>query len=336
MTSPYFSALFVLILLAGVLAAAAPAENESIALDLPIACRLGETCWVANYVDVDPGKAAKDFHCEARTYDGHDGIDLAIRDLGEMQRGIAVQAAAAGIVRRVRDGVADQGLASSDSGAIAGRECGNGVIIDHGGGWETQYCHLKQHSIQVKVSQQIERQQALGQVGLSGKTEFPHVHLTVRHDGQVIDPFTGQPHKIGCHADGRALWRDLAVSYEEVALYNLGFSAAEPKPDAIRKGQRGSETLSIDAPVLVLWVDIFGVKAGDQLQFRVTAPDGRVIHDHTTRIERTQARRFSFAGVRRKSDRWPAGTYHGEVSLQRGRGNDGFSRTVTTNAEVKR
>lgn len=323
------------LLLAGALTGAVPVDVRLLALDLPIPCRLGENCWVANYVDVDPGPAAKDFRCEGRTYDGHDGIDLAIRDLGQMQRGMAVQAAAPGVVRRVRDGVADAGLASSASReAVAGRECGNGVIIDHGGGWQTQYCHLKQHSIQVKVGQHVERQEALGQVGLSGKTEFPHVHLTVRHDGQVIDPFTGQPQKIGCHANGSALWRDTAVVYEEVALYNTGFSAGEPQPDAIRNGQRGSETLSADAAMLVLWADMFGVKAGDRLQFRITTPDGRVIYEHTTRIDRTQARRFSFAGVRRQGERWPPGVYHGEVRLERGQAEAAILRTVTAEVQI--
>jgi hypothetical protein len=334
-SSLHISFFLVVVLLAGGLAGAAPVEIQPMALELPIACRLGETCWVANYVDVGPGTAAQDFRCEVRTYDGHDGIDLAVRDLAEMKRGVAVQAVAPGIVRRVRDGVADVGLVSSASReAIAGRECGNGVIIDHGGGWETQYCHLKQQSLQVKAGQQVEREQTLGQVGLSGKTEFPHVHLTVRHNGQVIDPFTGQSQNTGCHPDGRPLWRDPSVAYEAVALYNIGFSAAEPQAAAVRNGQRGSDTISSDAPALVLWVDMFGIKAGDQLRFRITAPDGRVMHDHTTRIERTQARRFSFSGVRRQTGRWPSGVYNGEVRLQRGQGKTDFSRTVIAKVQM--
>lgn len=336
MTPPQVSFSFLVILLAAVLGGAAPPDMQRIQLDLPIDCRLGDTCWVANYVDVDSGTAASDFHCEARTYDGHDGIDLAIRDLSEMNRGMTVQAVAPGIVRRVRDGVGDAGLASTSRAAVAGRECGNGVIIDHGSGWETQYCHLKQHSVRVKIGEHVERRQTLGQVGLSGKTEFPHVHLTVRHDGQVIDPFTGEPQNTGCHPDGRPLWGDSSVAYEEVALYNAGFSAAEPEADAVRSGQRAGEMLPADAPMLVLWVDSFGVIAGDQLRFRIRAPDGRVILDKATRIDRTQARRFAFAGVRRQTNRWPAGTYNGDVSLQRESGRAAVSRRVTAKVGMKK
>jgi len=125
--------------------------SAPIKVELPARCTLGETCWVANYVDVDPGPGAQDFRCEARTHDGHDGIDLAVRDQGIMEQGLPVLAAASGTVSRVRDGVADVGLSDARSReAIAGRECGNGVVIDHGDGWETQYCHLKQHSLRVR------------------------------------------------------------------------------------------------------------------------------------------------------------------------------------------
>src|SRR6266511_4821866 len=160
-------------------------------LDLPLVCRLGETCWVANYVDVDPTEAARDFRCKGRTYNTHDGTDFAIRDRGVMEQGVPVVASAPGIVRRVRDGVEDAALTDQASRTrIAGRECGNGVVLEHDGGWQTQYCHLRRGSIQVRVGERVERGSRLGMVGLSGKTEFPHVQLTVRRNGQVIDPFT--------------------------------------------------------------------------------------------------------------------------------------------------
>ncbi len=65
---------------------------ESQGLDLPLVCRLGETCWVANYVDVDPTEAARDFRCKGRTYNAHDGTDFAIRDRGVMEQGVRVVA----------------------------------------------------------------------------------------------------------------------------------------------------------------------------------------------------------------------------------------------------
>ena len=62
---------------------------------LPVACTLTRDCWVANYFDVDASTAvARDFRCHARSYEGHDGTDFALRDEGAMHAGVAVLAAA--------------------------------------------------------------------------------------------------------------------------------------------------------------------------------------------------------------------------------------------------
>lgn len=295
-------------------------------LDLPAECILGETCWVANYVDVDPADAALDFHCNPRTYNGHEGTDFAIRDLGIMVRGVPVVASAAGIVRSVRDGMVDVAITNEASRAhVKGRECGNGVIVEHEGGWQTQYCHLRRGSVRVERGQPVERGAPLGLVGLSGETEFPHVHLMVRHHGEVVDPFTGQRATAGCGREPRPVWRpDRPVPYEEVALYHAGFSDGTPNLEAIRSGLQETESLSTTSPALVLWVDIFGVEAGDQIRFRLISPDGKLALDHDQPVGRAQARRFAFAGARRLTPAWVAGLYTGEVTLTRVR--DGQAR----------
>jgi murein DD-endopeptidase len=294
---------------------------ESQGLGLPLVCRLGETCWVANYVDVDPTEAARDFRCKGRSYNAHDGTDFAIRDRGVMEQGVPVVAGAPGTVRRVRDGVEDAALTDQLSASrtrVSGRECGNGVVIDHGGGWQTQYCHLRRGSIRVLVGELVERGSPLGLVGLSGWTEFPHVHLTVRHNRQVVDPFTGRPQSAGCGGEEKPLWHaDAHVAYEEVALYNAGFSDRRPDIEAIRNGRVQQTALSPTATVLVLWVEMLGVQAGDQVRFRISGPDGQVILDKEEPVSRTQARRFVFAGQRLRSNAWAPGTYSGQVTLTR-------------------
>ena len=288
-------------------------------LDLPLVCRLSETCWVANYVDVDPTEAVRDFHCGARTYDGHDGTDFAIRDRAVMERGVAVIASAPGLVRRVRDGVEDIPLRDQvDEARVSGRECGNGVIIDHDGGWQTQYCHLRRGSIRVRTGQIVERGAELGLVGLSGQTEFPHVHLTVRHEGRVVDPFTGRHQAAGCRGEARGLWlADSHAAYEHAALYNAGFWNDVPDAEVIRRGNLSSGSLSPAAKALVLWVDIFGVQAGDWVHVLIHGPHGEVVLDKEERVDRTQARRFIYAGRRRYGNGWPSGMYRGDVTLTR-------------------
>jgi len=297
----------------------APPPRDALALGLPLECRLGETCWVANYVDVDPATTAHDFRCHARTYEGHEGTDFAIRDLSVMAAGVPVLASATGVVRSVRDGMVD--IALTDMAArerVAGRECGNGVVLDHEQGWQTQYCHLRRGTVRVKSGERVMRGQALGLVGLSGQTEFPHLHLTVRHQGDVIDPFTGQPNLAGCGHAGTSMWHtEQPASYEPFALYHAGVAGSLPRIDAIRAGKRDDPPPSVTSAALVLWVDILGVEAGDRVRFHLTGPDGSVVLDHMTPITKTQARHFAYAGAHRHADPWPPGTYRGEVTLVR-------------------
>jgi murein DD-endopeptidase MepM/ murein hydrolase activator NlpD len=305
-------------------------------LGLPLLCTLGETCWVANYVDVDPTEAARDFRCRPRTYNTHDGTDFAIRDLAVMAQGVPVVASAAGMVRNVRDGMEDVGITDKAARTqIAGRNCGNGVLIEHEAGWQTQYCHLRRGSLRVKPGERVNRGSPLGLVGLSGKTEFPHVHLTLRRNGEVIDPFTGQPMRAGCGLSGTPLWRvEPPVAYEEAALYNAGLSGGQPNLEAIRSGRR-DEQLAPTSPALVLWVEIFGVQAGDWLRFRVTGPDGALLLEQEVPIERTQAWRFAFAGTHVRTGTWPLGVYTGTVTLMRRLDGRPMERSVTRTVTMR-
>lgn len=293
----------------------AGAENRP-SLVLPLVCEIGETCWVVNYVDVDPSRGVRDFKCKGRSYDGHDGVDFAIRDLGVMARGVAVVASAAGLVKTIRNQMEDVAIGDEASRArIKGRECGNGVVIEHTGGWQTQYCHLLKGSVHVRPGQRVVTGAPIGLVGLSGDTSFPHVHMVTRYNGEAVDPYTGHPVTAGCGKEERPLWRsDLNVPYESVALYNAGFAAGRPDLAAIRNGERPAEPFPLDAPALVLWIDMFGVEAGDRLQFRIARPDGRALLEREQEIERTQARRFAYMGIQRAGDAWIAGTYTGEVT----------------------
>src|SRR5262245_24798549 len=142
------TALFVLVLTSG------PAV--ALELGVPIACELGKDCFLQQYVDRDPGPGIKDYACGAVTYDGHKGTDIRVRTTADVQKHVAVLAAASGIVIGVRDGMRDHLVRTQeDRAAVADHECGNGVRIDHGDGWQTQYCHLRQASVRVNKGQQI-------------------------------------------------------------------------------------------------------------------------------------------------------------------------------------
>jgi len=318
MPAPDPVAICLALLLAGMPVVAQTAD-AGIAMGLPLRCQPGESCWVANYYDVEPGPGVADFRCGARSYDGHDGVDFAIRDRGVMAAGVPVLASAAGTVKHVRDDMDDTGLLAPGARlALKGRECGNGVVIDHGGGWQSQYCHLLKGSVVVKPGELVVEGSTLGAVGMSGWAEFPHVHLAVRHSGTKIDPFTGLAVGTACGRNGVALWRkELNLNYEPAALYNAGFSASRPDITQIRAGEITDARITAQSEALILWVDMFGVALGDRIRLEITGPDNESVVVQEQDIKKTQARRYMFVGKRRTTLVWNPGVYLGRVTLTR-------------------
>ncbi|MDO8986538.1 M23 family metallopeptidase [Cypionkella sp.] len=276
-------------------------------LAFPADCRLGDTCYIQQYVDHDPGPSAQDFTCGPLSYEGHDGTDIALPSRAAMFAGVNVLAAGAGTVKGLRDGIADF------APVVADKECGNGVLVDHGGGWETQYCHMKQGSVRVQVGDAVVPGSVLGQIGQSGMAEFPHLHLSVRHNGAELDPFA--PDSLtSCGAPGPGLWGE-PLAYQPGGLLSLGISAAIPDYPAVKAGL-ASPDLPKDAPALVVWAFLFGAQAGDAILFRLTGPDDDVLTERTV-LEKTQAQAFRAVGRKLKTAEWPAGRYQGEAILQR-------------------
>jgi len=272
----------------------------------PVACTLGETCHIQQYFDHDPGRQATDFTCGLLSYDGHDGTDIALATRADMAAGVAVLAAAPGLVKGVRDGVADF------EPFVAGRECGNGVVVEHADGWQTQYCHLRQGSVRVSAGDTVATGTPLGQIGQSGMADFPHLHLSVRQNGTEVDPFN--PTATTCGPGDTTLWA-IPVSYEPGGLLDAGFAAAVPDFDTIRAGL-STLPLPDTAPGLVLWAYLYGSRAGDQVLFQITGPTGRVLEE-TEVLDRPQAQLFRAMGKRLTAAAWPAGDYAGTVVLQR-------------------
>lgn len=275
-----------------------------------------------NFVDTDPGPKARDGTCNRRTYNGHKGTDIAIRDLAVMKKGIAVRTAASGTVLRIRNNIPAR-TARENMSQRKGRECGNGIVVQHSGGWESQYCHLRQGSITVRPGDILRRGQRLGLVGMSGRTEFPHVHLSVRHKGHVFDPVTNRLASQPCGINVKTLptadsifapSRTLPYSYSDV--YAVGFTDAIPTSHAIKADASELRKLSPDAPAIILWGAMFGATAGQTLSIVIKAPNGMVLVRQEKSIGRTQAWRFAFAGKKRnKGRRWPTGRYMGKITL---------------------
>ncbi|MBU1210486.1 MAG: M23 family metallopeptidase [Alphaproteobacteria bacterium] len=316
------------ILLACVLAAVAARGAEPPQLSLPIDCRLGETCFVQNYVDVDPGPGAQDYICGGATYNGHKGTDFRVLSAAATE-GVFVLAAADGKVLRGRDSMPDRLLRDYASkvelkSIVGENQCGNGLIIDHGGGWTTQYCHLKHGSIAVRPGQMVKAGDRLGTVGYSGTADFAHVHLTVRHDDVVVDPFLGRVAAAGTACDAKAqtsegLWRsDLRerLGYGRYVIFDAGFAGTPPDNDEMERDHQPA-VVRADSPALLFYARMINLKAGDRISVAVDGPQGFRAANTTKPLDRNKAVQMIYAGKKLVAKRWPEGIYKGSVSVLR-------------------
>jgi len=94
----------------------------------------------------------------------HDGLDIAA------PYGTSIKAAGEGRVVK------------------AGWEPGYGkiVVVNHGYGYISYYAHCSK--ILVKAGQRVEKGEIIAKIGSTGRSTGPHLHLSIRYRGRLIDP----------------------------------------------------------------------------------------------------------------------------------------------------
>lgn len=88
------------------------------------------------------------------------------------------------------DGATGWRTARCGAPSRASKKCSNGVRLDHGGGWTTQYCHLQRGSVTVRKGERVSAVDVLGWTGNSGRSELPHLLFQVERRGRPVDPFS--------------------------------------------------------------------------------------------------------------------------------------------------
>lgn len=286
---------------------------------MPVACEAGRSCFIQNYVDADPTSSARDYECGSRSYDGHNGTDFRLATMTAQQAGVDVLAAADGRVLRRRDGMADVSVREAGgAAAVKGSECGNAVIIEHADGWQTQYCHMARGSLRVEAGDRIKAGQVIGRIGLSGLTEYPHLHFIVRHRGEIVDPFAyGAPP--GSCGGGQSLWQPSLrplLAYRQRVVLNEGFAATAVTMAMLETGEAKRQQPSMDTPALVAYVRGIGLRTGDVQSLVLKAPSGQTLAEKRAQpLERDQAQTLVFAGSRKPAGGWDRGTYRASYTV---------------------
>jgi len=327
------------LLVSGALAAglliATPAGSDAAGTDTapvfewPVRCVAGEDCFLRYFVDHVEGPGIGDYACGNLTYDGHKSTDIRVRDLAAMRHGFDVLSAAAGVVKAVRDGEPDLSINARGRDAIVGREAGNVVVIDHGGGWQTQYSHLKNGSVRVQPGERIKAGEAIGQIGLSGQTDFPHLDFSVRQNGITIDPYSGAPMGTDCHTPRTPMWSSTArghMRYVPVGILHAGFATRPPSYRTFQAGPVGMLSMLDTVPAIIFYVSGFGTRAGDIQSISLTGPDGSTPLERRHELTATAPRPFRWVtwqpGVNNGAP-WPAGAYQADYKVLRPTG-DGY------------
>jgi murein DD-endopeptidase MepM/ murein hydrolase activator NlpD len=93
--------------------------------------------------------------------------------------GIPVLAVAAGVVVAAVDDKPDQVPFAAVPPVTPADIAGNHVVLDIGGGRYVFYAHLRPGSVRVSVGDRVRPGERVGQLGNSGNSDLPHLHLHV-------------------------------------------------------------------------------------------------------------------------------------------------------------
>lgn len=108
---------------------------------------------------------------------------LVVGDISDVRSyhifGDPVFAVADGVVTEARDGLPEQVPGALPAGLPIEQADGNYVTLDIGGGAFVLYAHLRLNSVRVRAGDRVQRGDQIGEVGNSGNSQAPHLHLQV-------------------------------------------------------------------------------------------------------------------------------------------------------------
>lgn len=287
-------------------------------LELPIDCEFGKTCFIQKYPDASQGKSYRDYRCGTLTNDGHKGTDFRLMNYDSLNEGVDVLASASGTVIDVRNYMPDVNAALIDIKTVWNRGYGNMVLIDHGKGLKTLYAHLKRDSIPVKIGDSVQAKDILGQVGMSGLTDYPHLHFELLLNNKRIDPFTNRNIETKCGvAAQQNLWKE-TVPYKASYLVRLGLFDQRLNRHAMEYKLYENARLKTSTKALILNAYVAGIQKGDKYQVRLFQDvEAAPFFDNEGEYKENKAFAVISGGRKHSGKPWPKGRYRGELIYRR-------------------
>lgn len=291
--------------------------QQSFQLQFPVRCSMNQNCWIINYVDDDSSGNWHDYKGGRQTYNEHTGTDIAIKNISQMRQGVDVIATASGTVVATRDGIQDKNALSQDLSQLQNIACGNRVAIKTGE-WITDYCHMKNGSIRVKKGDYVSTGQTIGQIGMSGLTEFPHLHISVQQGNQFFDPFTG----LERYSKGykNPLWNPSVLqqlSYKPHVIYNIGVSNEIPSLLNIRNEKYKNNQISSNSDLLLVWLDTMHVEVNDIIDVSVSNFNGIPYLKQRIVVDKANAKKMFYTGKRKPANGFVKGNYNVQIFFRR-------------------
>jgi len=300
----------------------------------PLVCEPGVSCFILSYPDMDAASdSARDYACGPSTTEGDPFLRIGLPDVSAIPLNAPVIAAAAGRVKDISDGVADLVISGRAQLKTGSSLCGNGIIIDHGAGLNTSYCHLKRGSLKVKRGQEVVKGQVIAFAGQSGLATWPQLAFSVSSNGFFLDPMTGKTEIEGCGFKPRPIIDVPAPfkAYQPAAIVGMGFSLAPVATVAIATGKAPRFVqINPEEKAINLWALLLGVKRGDAVKATLRDPRGRVFESRDVTIDADTDRQLINVTRTRGFVNWREGVYTGEIEVTR----DVEHKPMTVSREV--
>ena len=297
------------------------AQSPPPKLVFPLDCTDAADCITVYYPDRVQGPGARDYMCGNNALDGLPYAQISIRSLYEMDKGVAVRAAADGTVSGAQDGIHDEGPNWRAPNGEPPPYCGNGIEIDHGNGWTGRYCHLREGSLFVQAGDTVKAGDTIAFAGWSGKAELPGLGFWLRNSGTVIDPFDSEDVALPCDGEGQPLWKDPpghVSRYDELVVVDAGFTASpQPLTPDIIRGYHRRKIMPKTSPSLVFWAMVANAIEGEVRTMQIVGPDNKIIAEQE-HVERDNSPVVLLhTGSARPKAGWQPGQYTATLGIVR-------------------